>query len=148
MQHGRMLWSRDLIAQDQEAEATGSIFPRASHAPRLFISYRWGFDASYDEDLSPAVHEFAGWLSGRGYDIAYDRDPRYIAKGSTSDEILWLMPGCSQVIAIVTDGYQERVLDPTAASPVCQEFALVPYLYRADSGQDLTLGQTQLKLKS
>lgn len=58
------------------------------------------------------------------------------------------MPGCSQVIAIVTDGYQERVLDPTAASPVCQEFALVPYLYRADSGQDLTLGQTQLKLKS
>ena len=81
MQHGRMLWSRDLIAQDQEAEATGSILPRASNAPRLFISYRWGFDASYDEDLSPAVHEFAGWLSGRGYDIAYDRNPRYIAKG-------------------------------------------------------------------
>ena len=44
VQYGRMLWDRDLVAQDLEAERTGRILPRASNSPRLFISYRWSFD--------------------------------------------------------------------------------------------------------
>jgi hypothetical protein len=132
VQYGRMLWDRDLVAQDLEAERTGRILPRASNAPRLFISYRWSFDESYDEDLSLIIHEFVGWLFGRGYDIVYDRDPRHIAKRFSSDEILWLLPSCSQMIVMVTDGYQNRILDPQCTSPACQEFALAPYLYRAN----------------
>jgi len=131
-QYGRMLWSRDLLRQDLDAERRGRVLPRARNAPRLFISYRWGFDAAYDEDLSLDVHEFAGWLFGRGYDLVYDRDPRHVDKGLGPAELLWLLPGCSQMIAIVTDGYQERVLDRAATSPVCQEFALAPHLYRAN----------------
>jgi hypothetical protein len=132
VQYGRMLWNRDLVAQDLEAERAGRILPRASNAPRLFISYRWGFDESYDEDLSLTIDEFVGWLFGRGYDIVYDRGPRHIAKGFSSDEILWLLPSCSQMIVMVTDGYQNRILDPQCTSPACQEFALAPYLYRAN----------------
>jgi len=131
LQYGRMLWDRDLVQQDIAADQNRRTLPRASGAPRLFISYRWAFDASYNEDLSLLIHEFAGWLFGRGYDLVYDRDPRHIAKGLSSDELLWLLPGCSQMVVIVTDGYQNRVYEPGCTSPACLEFALLPELFRA-----------------
>jgi hypothetical protein len=131
-QYGRRLWDPDLVQQDLAAEEKRRTLPRASNAPRLFISYRWAFDASYDEELSLIIHEFAGWLFGRGYDIVYDRDPRHIGKGFSSDELLWLLPSCSQMIAIVDDGYQARVLEPGCTSPACQEFALAPHLFDAN----------------
>jgi hypothetical protein len=131
LQFGRMLWDRDLVQQDIDAERNGRTLPRASGAPKLFISYRWAFDASYNEDLSLLIHEFAGWLFGRGYDLVYDRDPRHIAKGLSSDELLWLLPSCSQMVAIVTDGYQDRVYEPGCTSPACLEFALAPHLFDA-----------------
>jgi hypothetical protein len=127
-----MLWNRDLAEQDLEAERCGHVLPRATNAPRLFISYRWSFDATYDEELSLMIHEFAGWLFGRGYEIVYDRDPRHVEKQLGPEEILWLLPSCSQMIAVVTDDYQDRVLDARATSPVCQEFELAPYLYQAN----------------
>jgi hypothetical protein len=125
-QHGRMIWDQDLLAQDMEAERLGQHLPRARGAPRLFLSYSW----THDDDIIFWVEEFAGWLFNRGYDIVFDRDPRHAAKGFTSDDVLVLLAGCSQMIAIVTDGYQERISDPKLTSPACQEFALAPMLYR------------------
>jgi hypothetical protein len=138
-QHGRMLWDHELVQQDMKSEQGGQLLPRASGAPRLFISYRWAFDATYDEELSLLIHEFAGWLFGRGYDVVYDRDPRHIAKGFSSDEILWLLPGCSQMVVLATDGYQDRIYESGCTSPACQEFSLLPHLLRAN-GQPRPLG--------
>lgn len=127
-QHGRLLWSPELIQQDIDAERANRNLPRAGGAPRLFLSYRW----SYDDWMSDWVEEFAAWLFNRGYDIVYDRDPRHMEKGFSSDELLALLPSCSQLIAIVTDGYQERICNPSQTTPVCQEFALAPRLYLAN----------------
>ena len=131
-QYGRMLWDRELVQQDMKAEEEGRLLPRASGASRLLISYRWAFDATYDEELSLSIHEFAGWLFGRGYDVVYDRDPRHIAKGFSSEQILWLLPGCSQMLVFVTDGYQDRVYESGCTSPACQEFSLAPHLFHAN----------------
>ena len=100
-QYGRCFWDPELLEQDVEAERGGSHLPRPSGAPRLFLSYRWTYD---DDDLGSWVEEFASWLFNRGYEIVYDRDPRHIEKGFTSNDLLALLPSCSQMIALVTDG--------------------------------------------
>lgn len=125
-QYGRLLWEPELLNQDLEAERSGRLLPRPSGAPRLFIGHSW----ANDQDVDIKVEEFAAWLFNRGYDLVYDRDPRHIEKGLSSDEILALLPSCSQMIAIVTDSYQERIRDPMRTSPACQEFSLAPQLYR------------------
>jgi hypothetical protein len=127
-QYGRCFWDPELVEQDAEAERAGRHLPRPSGAPRLFLSYRWTYD---DDDLGSWVEEFASWLFNRGYDIVYDRDPRHVEKGFSSNDLLALLPSCSQMIALVTDGYQGRIRDPHQTSPVCQEFALAPRLYSA-----------------
>jgi len=125
-EHGRLFWDLDLVHQDMETERLGRHLPRATDAPRLFLSYSWG----HDDETIFWIEEFAGWLFNRGYDIVFDRDPRHKAKGFTSNDLLWLLAGCSQMIALIDDGYQERIRDPKRTSPLCQEFALAPHFFR------------------
>ena len=76
LRHGRLI-GRELLEQDLQAAAAGEPFPAIIGAPRLFISYRWS-----DEVLEAVlIDELAGELYRRGYDIAYDRDPRHLGKG-------------------------------------------------------------------
>jgi hypothetical protein len=127
-QFGRLFWAQELLKQGRRSRTHRPPPPRPGGAPRLFRSYRWAYD---DDDLSDWVEEFASWLFNRGYDIVYDRDPRHIDKGFTSNDLLALLPSCSQMIVLVTDAYHERIRDPRQTSPACQEFALAPRLYRA-----------------
>jgi len=99
LRYGRLLWSPELLEQDIQAEAAGERLPLIVGAPRLFISYRWS-----DEVLEDVlVDELAGDLYGRGYNIAYDRDPRHLDKGQSAADVLNLLRGCTHFVPVVTD---------------------------------------------
>ncbi|MEO8133381.1 MAG: hypothetical protein ABI831_05350 [Betaproteobacteria bacterium] len=97
--HGVLAWSPDLLEQDLQAEADGEILPAIIGAPRLFISYRWSDEVSEDT----LVDFLVGGLYGRGYDIAFDRDPRVRDRGLNADDVLGLMHGCTHFVPVVTD---------------------------------------------
>jgi hypothetical protein len=95
--HGVLTWDPQLLEQEMKLEASGRTLPRPIGAPRLFLSYRW----SQSIDEIGLIDYFAGRLHMVGYDIVFDRDPRYLGRGLEADDVLLLMYGCTHFVPFV-----------------------------------------------
>lgn len=96
--YGKLSWNRELLAEERAARAAGATLPRAIGAPRLFLSYRWADDPGQDT----LIDHIAGLLHMTGYDIVFDRDPRYLDDARTAADVLKLMHDCSHFIPLAT----------------------------------------------
>ena len=119
---GFMAWDPEKIALDPRGDP-GPEYPRlrppAQDSPRLFISYGWSRDETYDTFESDVwVDAFAGFLFGRGYDIVFDRDPRNIEKGLSWLALLTRMNDCNFFVPIISNEYVERISSQRAAGAV------------------------------
>jgi hypothetical protein len=87
---GVLTWDPQLV----EEEA----LPHVIGAPRLFISYRWSNEVA-EVGL---IDMLAGRLHMSGYDIVFDRDPRYLDLGLSAGDVLLLLYGCTHFIPLIT----------------------------------------------
>jgi hypothetical protein len=95
--YGKLSWSPELLEEEREAAANGTALPRALDAPRLFLSYRWS-DRPTDDLL---IDEVAGGLHMRGYDLIFDRDPRYLDADRDAADVLSLMRECTHFVPVL-----------------------------------------------
>jgi hypothetical protein len=84
-------------ARDDAVDIEGS--------PRLFLSYRW----SQSIDINVRVDHYASMLATLGYDVVFDRDPRYLDMQLTATDALLLLPGCTHFVPFITQELLEFV---------------------------------------
>ena len=125
-QAGFMAWDPEKLALDPSGDP-GLDHPRlrppTPDSPRLFISYGWSRDETYETfDSDLWVDAFAGFLFGRGYDIVFDRDPRNFGKGLNWFSLLVRMNDCNYFVPIISDEYMERISSPQATGAAMAEW--------------------------
>ena len=124
--HGFLAWDPERLASDPLGDPGprySRLRPPTLESPRLFISYGWSRDETfqtYESDLW--ADAFAGYLFNAGYDVWFDRDPRNFDKGLNWFQVLTRMNDCSYFIPIITDRYVERVSSPSGAGPLVAEW--------------------------
>jgi hypothetical protein len=123
---GFMAWDPEKLALDPRGDP-GPGYPRlrppTQDSPRLFISYGWSRDETYDAFESDLwIDAFAGFLFGRGYDIVFDRDPRNFHKGLSWTALLVRMNDCNYFVPVISDAYIERISSPNPVGAVVAEW--------------------------
>jgi hypothetical protein len=121
---GVLTWNPELLEEDL-AMAQDGAFPLIEAAPRLFLSYRW----SYAIDELGLIDFLAGTLFARGYDIVFDRDPRWQHETLSAGDVLLLMFGCTHFVPVSTRELVSLFHSPgPATSALYAEWALAHYL--------------------
>jgi hypothetical protein len=95
---GVLTWDRELLEEEARALAASNTLPHIIGAPRLFLSYRWSNEIA-EVGL---IDMLAGRLHMSGYDIVFDRDPRYLDKGLSAGDVLLLLYSCTHFVPLIT----------------------------------------------
>ncbi len=123
---GFLAWDPEKIAADPVGDP-GLSYPRLTPptpaSPRLFISYTWSGDVTYEAfETDVWVDAFAGFLFNCGYDIVFDRDPRNFGKNLSALALVMRMNDCNYFVPIINEEYVERISSPQAAGAAVMEW--------------------------